>query len=267
MLLKKARLIPFGFYSPYENMAIDEYLARFYAETRIPVIRFYSWKPEGLSIGRHQDISNINIELLKTDKVPFVRRITGGGAIFHADEVTYSMCFHESDFGWDNNTGVKESYRKLNSFIVKALDKSGIKAGFACDCGLFKGQGRSEICYEGFEAFDITANGKKLGGNAQFRSRDLNAVIQHGSIPLVLRRDAEKYISKAFGNLPYTSVNELLGRAVGHGEIYSNLIACFIETTGLDIYEHDLEMDEKKEIVKLMTEKYVNRAWNEEGRI
>jgi len=263
MLLKKARLIPFSPDSAYENMAIDEYLTRFYLETGVPVLRLYAWRPDALSVGRFQDKDTLNLEAIKNDKLQLVRRMTGGGAIYHSDEVTYSLCFRDSDFGWKDLT-VKDSYKKLNSFIVNAFKKSGLSAAFACDSGAFKEQGRSALCYAGFEMFDITVNGKKLGGNAQARIKDM--VFQHGSIPLRAKPEAAKYIKNAPKELNYTCFNDEIKRDTGPAEVYSNLIACFMETTGLDVYEHPLEMDEKKEIVKIMTQKYISPVWNLEGK-
>jgi len=93
MLLKKARFISFTFNSPYENMAIDESLITIAAEAAEPVLRVYGWRPRGISIGKNQEAGSINLKACVRDNVPVVRRITGGGAIFHADELTYCLAW------------------------------------------------------------------------------------------------------------------------------------------------------------------------------
>src|ERR1035437_2101016 len=127
MFLKASRFIPFGYFSPYENMAIDEYLISYYEKTLQPVFRLYGWSPAGISAGKNQEVlKDIDLDRCKKDSVPVVRRITGGGAIYHNNEVTYSIVCSEKDLS-ENNLTVKESFEKLNEFIIKMYKKSGLE--------------------------------------------------------------------------------------------------------------------------------------------
>ena len=89
----KFRLIDSGYNDPFLNMAIDEALLT----SKLPVLRFYRWKPATVSIGYFQSMKNeINLEKCKKLNIGFVRRLTGGKAVFHDQELTYSFIINKS---------------------------------------------------------------------------------------------------------------------------------------------------------------------------
>ncbi|NNM66819.1 MAG: lipoate--protein ligase family protein [Spirochaetales bacterium] len=165
-----------------ENMAWDEALFQTSAskKTGIPVLRFYSWNPATLSLGRFQ-----NPDLgLKPDRpnLPLVRRSTGGGAIWHADEITYSIACHQDHLGVDT---VKASFERLCGFLLETWKNLGWKSVFAKDSISLGTLGQiTAACFSGKEEYDILVEGKKLGGNAQRRQG--GSIFQHGSIPNIL---------------------------------------------------------------------------------
>ena len=166
-------------------MALDEALAESVRAGGLPFLRFYFWEPATLSLGRFQ-----NLQSGLTDEardLPLVRRPTGGGGIWHADELTYSLGCVQDDLGV---TGVKASFELLCGFLVQAWRSLGWNASFAKDAasdrsvlGAF-----TPACFAGQEEYDILVAGKKLGGNAQ--RRDRTSIFQHGSLPRVLDRAA-----------------------------------------------------------------------------
>lgn len=260
-MLLTARFIPYRAYSPYENMAADEFLISYYKKTRVPVLRVYSWSPPSISIGRFQDPAAINIDAATAARVPIVRRMTGGGGIFHCDEVTYCLVCSEADMG---TSGVKPSFEKLNSFLIKTYAKMGLSAAFAKDTQKQANpRERVSFCFSGAEEYDIIINNSKIGGNAQKRVKEI--IFQHGSIPL-RRADkaADYFFDGAKGD--YTSLEEQLKRPVEPAEVYANMAAAFTEALGFDLREEDFTMDEKREIVGLVTGKYARQTWNVGGR-
>jgi lipoate-protein ligase A len=165
-----------------ENMAWDEALFQSSASKKsgVPVLRFYSWNPSTLSLGRFQ-----NPELgLNPDRprLPLVRRSTGGGAIWHADEITYSINCHQDHLGVDT---VKASFERLCGFLLETWRNLGWKSVYAKDIMDLGALGQiTAACFSGKEEYDILVEGKKLGGNAQRRQG--GSIFQHGSIPIVL---------------------------------------------------------------------------------
>jgi len=163
-------------------MAVDEALLPPPGEPFVPFLRWYSWSPPCLSLGRFQNQAT-GLAQGVLERVPVVRRSTGGGAIWHGQELTYSLAFRVGDL---ETTGVKETYERLCSFLLSEWRHRGWNACFAKDCTDAASPlgAVTPACFAGKEAYDILVNGRKLGGNAQRRDRDL--VFQHGSIPLVL---------------------------------------------------------------------------------
>ncbi len=162
-------------------MATDEMIFRGYIKDRIPVFRIYSWSIPSFTYGLSQDPArDINIPLCHQDGIGMARRITGGGVLSHHDEITYSFVCGKEDIG-DNS--VFASYRKICSFLILFYESLGLKPRFACEEADFSNRNMaSPICSASREKYDIVINGRKIGGNAQKRSRD--TIFQHGSIPL-----------------------------------------------------------------------------------
>jgi lipoate-protein ligase A len=260
----KARYIPYCANSPYENMAIDEYLMSYYRKEKMPVLRLYAWKPSGISLGKYQKADDLNMAECKAGKIPVVRRLTGGGAIYHADELTYSFVCSEDDIDC-SGVQVKQTFEKLNAFIMLMYEKFGLEPSYAKYRRADENLGlKTGFCFSGSEEYDIIIKGKKIGGNAQGRKKGI--IFQHGSVPLAACEDGGKYFACPVVEERFTSLQELLGRSAGPDEAGANMTAAFMETFGADLEPAPLAMEEKQEIVKLLTSKYATNRWNLEGR-
>jgi lipoyl(octanoyl) transferase len=160
-------------------MAIDEALLRHAQRTGETVYRLYSWSPPTVSLGRNQTAQGrYDLGLARARGVAFVRRPTGGRAILHHREITYSVAAPVAAFG-----SLGESYRAINRLLVEALRLQGVAAREA------KAPDRTPIpgmtpCFEAPAAGELVAgggrDGRKLVGSAQVREAD--AFLQHGSI-------------------------------------------------------------------------------------
>ncbi len=148
-------------HSAYDNMAIDESILEHIRDGKSdPTIRFYRWKPSAVSIGRFQSMKDeVNLEKCRAEGVDCVRRITGGGAVYHDydGELTYSIIGKEELFP----KSIWESYRTICARIIKGLGRLKIDAQFA-------------------PINDIVVSGKKISGNAQTRREGI--LLQHGTI-------------------------------------------------------------------------------------
>ncbi|MDL1956364.1 MAG: lipoate--protein ligase family protein [Candidatus Desulfofervidus auxilii] len=261
-MIKQWRFIRSGFCDPYTNMAIDEAILIAHSKKEnLPTLRVYGWKPPAFSIGYFQKVEEVlDLNKCKKKGILFVRRITGGKAIFHYQELTYSLtCFKDeiNAFG-----SVKEGFKKICSFLLNAYKKLGLNPHFAIEIKLPASE-KSLLCFTSYEDYDIIINGKKLGGNAQKRKKDL--IFQHGSIPLQLE------IDDFFSFLRYKpegleekvcSLEDVLGRKISFTEIENIIKTSFEETFSVRLVEGGLTFKEQELATKLREEKYKTLEWN-----
>jgi lipoate-protein ligase A len=171
-----ARLLPYAATAPTTNMAVD---AAILAAADRPTLRFYGWDPPAISLGRFQGRREDLAPLLDAG-LPVVRRMTGGGAIVHWHELTYSV-FLPLEHPAIAGLGTSDSYAALHGPIVRALAEIGVDASS-------RGSpppppGRSPLlCFDRTTSLDLVARGRKLVGSAQRRAR--GRLLQHGSIIL-----------------------------------------------------------------------------------
>jgi lipoate-protein ligase A len=163
------------------NMALDQALAEACAAGEsLPTLRFYRWEPPAVSLGRHQPIDEIDEEAVHARGYEIVRRPTGGRAILHTDEFTYSVA---APAGEPRVAGsVMDAYLRLSEALLAGLTALGVAADKA-GAHMRAGRDVSAACFEVPSAYEITAGGRKLMGSAQ--SRRAGYVLQHGSLPLV----------------------------------------------------------------------------------
>ena len=259
------RLIDTGPLDGPANMALDEaLLTSFDAKRSRPVLRLYGWHPPALSLGRYQEAeAALKLELCAADGVPVVRRMTGGGIIFHADELTYSIVCAPGQLG---EAGVKDGFRRLCAFLIGTYRRLGLEAAFAADQNPDDERlgERTAYCFAGKEEFDVLVNGRKIGGNAQRRLR--GAILQHGSIPLVSRvQDAVRYLREpAPGASGAVSLAEL-GLSPELPVLKSMLVDAFTEALGVMPEADGLEEAERRLADELLEGKYRSNTWNLKG--
>lgn len=262
------RLIDTGPLDAAANMAVDEALLRsFDPAAPVPVLRLYGWEPPAFSLGRFQR----GEEILDPDRcaaagVAVVRRITGGGAIYHAEELTYSLVCAPSQI--PGGAGVKESFRTLTRFLLDFYRGLGLAPSWAVDgpaAGPFGG--RPPLCFAGREEFDVVVAGRKIGGNAQRRLKGV--VFQHGSIPLrpviaralpLLRRVPPELLSGS------ASLAELGVQRAGR-ELRERLAASFAAALGVELAASALTAAETALAADLVRERYGLAAWNRHGEL
>jgi len=142
------------------NMAIDEYLMTHVTDT--PIFRIYGWSNPCVSIGYFQSIEDIDFQKCRNEAIDVVRRMTGGGSVFHEKELTYSFVSRKYP------TKIIDSYQEICQIIISGLNTLGINAKFS-------------------PLNDITVDGKKVGGNAQTRKNGV--LLQHGTILLEVNKE------------------------------------------------------------------------------
>jgi len=172
-----------GARSGQENMQLDEWLARhWYTETRRPVFRLYAWNPFAISLGYHQAIEDINRAAANSAGYDVVHRPTGGRAVLHANEITYSIVLDATD------KSVNDIYAHVSRVLVSGLRKAGFDVTFAGYNSEFSKKYRDKsntTCFSISSEYEIQHNGRKLVGSAQRRYHRPDGgitALQHGSI-------------------------------------------------------------------------------------
>ena len=164
-----------GYNTGKYNMDLDEHLANNYKG--VPLLRVFGWKPYCISLGYNQNQNDINSEYCSAQGVDIERRPTGGRAILHAEELTYSVVLHSE------GKGVHEIYKEISIALLNGLTLLGAKVDFAKtqpDFGNLYKTKSSIPCFTSSARYEIEYEGRKLVGSAQRRYDDV--VLQHGSI-------------------------------------------------------------------------------------
>ena len=261
------RVLNFQRYNAFENMAIDEAIFR---ETinhkKPPTIRFYGWQPAAVSIGYFQDAKKeVNIERCHADGVDIVRRISGGKAVAHCDEVTYSViaCDKEELFPPD----ILGTYKIISNCIARGLACLGINATLAESGRSLHDSDFKACCFSVPSKNELLVADRKICGSAQFRTN--SGFIQHGSLLinfnpaitasylLPMRTPAQLQELKD----SVAAVNEEVSPPVDEKEICSSLKKGFMEVLNVKLIEETLTSAEEELMHKLI-EKYTDLKWN-----
>jgi len=249
------------------NMAIDEaLLLSFEPGVSSPILRLYGWDPPALSVGRFQDVTaTVDVTACRCYNVPVVRRVTGGGAIYHADELTYSIVCTPEQI--PPSTSVKDSFRVLTGFLLHFYSDLGLEACYAADvCGSGEPLGvRTPFCFAGRESFDILIDGRKIGGNAQRRNRTV--IFQHGSIPIINRslvglgymRDCSATQADQTASLTE------LGVEIARECLFERLSIAFQRQMGVNLQKCGLSAAEEAMKRELLERNYTSDHWNLKG--
>ncbi len=162
------------------NMAVDESIAEAAAAGDVPAtLRFYRWQGPTVSLGRFQKVADVDEARIAELGYDLVRRATGGRAILHVNELTYSVAGPIAEPHMAG--GVMDAYLRFSNALLSGLTVLGLKAEKA-GASARAGRELSAACFEMPSAYEITAGGRKLMGSAQ--SRRKGYVLQHGSLPL-----------------------------------------------------------------------------------
>jgi len=255
------RIIPVQVADAFTNMAVDEAILESRIQRKVPnTIRFYRWNPSAVSIGRFQSMEKeVNIDACRKLKVDVVRRVTGGGAVYHdySHELTYSVVIDCSN-------------PKITSDVLKSY--KGV-----CD-GILSGLGLLGVAVE-LEASDptrrcpnIMIHGKKVSGNAQARRGGV--LLQHGTVlldldvktmltvlnnpKLKINETVEEFIRDRI-----TTLNRELNRDVSFDEVASSLEQGFSKAFEVDLVKEELSNIEISLAGDLRSKRYSSETWND----
>jgi lipoyl(octanoyl) transferase len=250
------------------NMAVDEAILEAAGGGKVPpTLRLYAWEPPCLSLGYAQPYADVDVAHLNERGWQVVRRPTGGRAILHTDELTYSICGPSSEPRLAGS--VLESYRTLSAALMAAMHLMDSPAESQPSAA---SQSHGPVCFESPSNYEITVAGRKLIGSAQARRKE--GVLQHGTLPLqgdlsriiqvltfsdenARRIAAEKLHTHA------ATLEEVTGRVIAWQEAAQAFATAFQETLNLHLTRADLTPAELARAEELMETKYAHADWTQ----
>lgn len=254
------------------NMAIDEAILHAVAAGEsLPTLRFFQWQPPAISLGYNQHWSEIDVAAIERLNYTWTRRATGGRAILHIDEATYSLIIPQSDPRIEG--GIMASYRVLSTGLLQGLKKLGVEAVQADKEGTLARRKAARklgpVCFDTPNRYEITWQDKKLIGSAQLRRKQ--TVLQHGTLPLFGRIDRiidvlnfsneERQQQRQLLPDRATTLKAALGQVLNFDTVIEALAQGFAETLNLTFTIASLTSYEQKLTEQLRQTQYANGEW------
>lgn len=251
------------------NMAVDEAIIEAAVRGDVPpTLRLYAWQPPCLSLGYAQPFSDVDEDRLAERGWEVVRRPTGGRAILHTDELTYSVIGpnHEPRLAGE----ILSSYRRLSEAILAALESLSVPVAAQPRDKKSDPPPTDPVCFEVPSTYEITVGGKKLVGSAQARRK--GGVLQHGTLPLSgdLARITEALVypdeagrTQAAERLlaSAATLESALGNQVTWEQAARAFEDAFAAVLNLDFQPGDLTPQESARASQLQSEKYAHPDW------
>ena len=246
------------------NMAVDEVLLDGVAASSAPpTLRFYEWAPPCLSLGYFQPFAVVDVAACRSLGVDVVRRPTGGRAILHDRELTYSVALPLRLLGSDG--GVLPSYHRLSLALERGLNQLGVPVVLAPKTAALPFMDHGPVCFDRPSAHEILLDGRKLVGSAQVRRA--TAILQHGSILIDPRADRLLACLRLPDGPPSRIEDGVAGlNEVGDfkpATIARALAHAFADEFGARLVSSPLRPDERQAAEALAKSKYKTAAWTE----
>jgi len=280
------RLIKDNYHTGFMNMAIDEAIMIAHREGLVPpTIRFYQWSPPAVSLGYFQDLQKeIDVDVCQDMGIDIVRRPTGGKAVLHDKELTYSFIIKENHPLV--NDSILETYKKISGGIIRGLSYLGIIAELVPLREKLKSSSSGNeikskiphldiksICFSVPSQYEVQVEGKKIVGSAQVRKREI--VLQHGSLLIKLEKDklfsvfnfpSSQIRERLKTRFKATSLEEILKRKINFSELSEILPRGFEDEFGVKLTKGKLTEQEEKISKELLENKYSTYEWNYERK-
>ena len=233
----------------------------------LPTLRLYGWQPACLSLGYGQHIAEVDESRLTARGWSLVRRLSGGRAILHVDELTYSLSLpagHPLAAG-----SVVDSYQRISAALLKAVQRLGATSETARR-DVTKRADIKAVCFESPSDYEITVNGKKLVGSAQVRPS--RGILQHGTIPLSgditricdglhFADDAAREQARSSVRARAITLSDAVGRTITWEEAAAALHAAFAEVFRVRLIPGAVTEEEWAYTETLRTERYDSKSW------
>jgi len=242
----------------FTNMAVDEAIFKAVsAGTSLPTLRFYTWEPPAVSVGYFQNsLGEVDLAVCRKMGIDVVRRLTGGRAVLHDRELTYSIISPDNASNFPDN--ILGTYKIVSSCLVSGLNSIGLNALLTSSVRK-AGRDSPSACFTSPSHYEITIDGKKLVGSAQRRGE--GAFLQHGSILMEFDREKlEKVLHKTGGLDSVTSISE--HSCIDIAGLVSSLVMGFERGLGVSFSEGGMTDEEVALSKQYRKKRYSRPEWN-----
>ena len=243
------------------NMARDEALLISCTTHGVqPTLRLYQWKPACLSIGRFQRSNDIACEVCSAHHIDVVRRPSGGRALLHDDELTYTIVVPVDHPLFKEHRSILETYYQISLGLQRGIQHLG--AAVELTPARRKKSHGSAACFDAPASYELTVDGRKLVGSAQAR-RD-GVLMQHGAIPFTMRMDR---LTSLFVEPPehlgtqMTTLCKVTNQPCSFDAVANALTKGFEETWGIRFEQSQWTSVEQSQIDELQASRYANASW------
>ncbi|MBA4600878.1 lipoate--protein ligase family protein [Thermoactinomyces mirandus] len=264
------RFLPYHAYTAAQNMAIDQAIMDLISEKKVPpTLRFYGWKVPTLSIGYFQKAKKeVNLPYIQEKGLGFVRRMTGGRAVLHDKELTYSVIVSEDNPSIPQT--VSQSYRVISQGLLEGFRALGLDACLNDPLETRK-ENLSAACFDSPSDYELVIDGKKVAGSAQTRQRGV--VLQHGSILLDLDEEmlfslllfpseqVRERLKRQFSQKA-VAINRILPNPVILDDVVTAFYEGFQKGMGITLEPGELTPEEKIRVQECLKERYETDEWN-----
>ncbi len=245
--------------SAFFNMALDEAISEAVRKgLSPPTLRFYQWNSPSISIGYFQKVSDINIDYCSKKGYPLVRRPTGGRAILHHNELTYSFST------WFDSNIFKGKLSEDHLIISNAISSGLMFCGIDVRINYSRKRdtGKSPVCFKFISYGEITINNKKITGSAQKRYTD--GFLQQGSIQIDIDKCEMKNVFKINDKEDFNDIGTIKEFApeITINELINALKRAFEETLGVKMVSDEPSAFEIRHAKELELKKYSTDEWN-----
>ncbi len=264
------RLLNTGFQDGPVNMAIDEAILLAHAEGKVPpTLRFYGWEPAAVSLGYFQRFEKeIDVQACQGLGIDWVRRLTGGRAVLHDHEVTYSVIISEEHL----SGSVLETYKELSQGLLAGFQVLGARAELKApdSTKVASVKGTSAACFDAPSWYELVVEDRKIVGSAQ--TRKSGVILQHGSIPLSIDLDRLVGILRVPSEQARARLKAMLStKAVGIWDVLPDrpdfervaqaMAEGFAQALEVKLIPGELTPEEQRITAQLRQSKYAGDQW------
>lgn len=242
-------LIDTGFKDPYFNMAYDESLMDHVHGTDTVFFRFFNFSPVSISLGYHQKAGRW-LRRLEKKGIKWVRRRTGGRAVVHSSDCTYSIIFHKENQQIGGNT--IKSYTRISHAFQRAFEYAGIKTMIKRGTPKTGSNHNPKMCFSSISLADLCWNDKKIIGSAQYRNKQV--ILQQGTI--MLKNPVGFSLDSGMATIKIAT-----GKEIELPEFKSLIIKAFES-----VFDISFESYDKDPLNKELLLKYSSTGWNFDGK-
>ncbi|OGC75934.1 MAG: hypothetical protein A2145_06665 [candidate division Zixibacteria bacterium RBG_16_40_9] len=252
---------------PFFNLALDEVLfLENQRKKNPPLFRIYGWDKAAVSIGYFQKTAQAcNLPECQKENLPVIRRITGGRAVFHQEDLTYSVVGSTREYP-ELGQNVLQTYLRTSEAFLEGLKMLGINAFWEKKKASLNGKKSFLPCFSSTSIYEVTYQGKKLIGSAQKRVGD--SFIQQGSLPLYSQTAQQKILLSNGDHLnngfekKFTSLAEILNRKINLKEVADVFKTAWEKFWNIELVEVQLTLELIGLADQLVQSKYSQKSWN-----